>query len=111
VRYVPTNSGKHLPEQSNTIKEKVMKTTALAVLSALLMSAAGPVFAMSHQERLACAWTAGNCLDRGKLLEQRVMEIKNEIAKNTNGSPDEVKKLEKKLHEAMDELKRVENES
>jgi coenzyme F420-reducing hydrogenase delta subunit len=88
-----------------------MKTTTLAVLSALLMSAAGPVFAMSHQEQLACAWTAGNCLDRGKLLEKRIMEIRNEMARNTNSSSEEMKKLEKKLQDATDELKRVGNES
>lgn len=88
-----------------------MKTSALVVMSAFLMSAAVPVFAMTHQEKLACAMTAGNCLDRGKLLEQRIVEIKHEIAKDTNGPPDEVKKLDNKLQDAMDELKRVENES
>jgi len=88
-----------------------MKTTSLVVMSAFLMSAASPVFAMSHQERLACAWTAGNCFDETKILEKRITEIKSEIRKSGNGSPDEVKKLEKKLTEAMDELKRVENES
>ena len=86
-----------------------MKTTALAVLSALLMSAAGPVFAMSHQERLACAWTAGNCFDEAKLLEKRITEIKKEIQMNANGSPEEVKKLEKKLQEATDRLQRIES--
>ncbi len=84
-----------------------MKTTALAVLSALLMSAASPVFAMSHQERLACVWTAGNCFDEAKILEKRITEIKSEIKKSGNGSPDELKKLEKKLQEAMDQLKKV----
>lgn len=88
-----------------------MKTSTLVVMSAFLMSSAVPVFAMTHQEKLACVMTAGNCLDRGKLLEKRVMEIKNEIAKNTNGSQEEVKKLDKKLRDTMDELKRVENES
>lgn len=88
-----------------------MKTTALAVLSALLMSAAGPVFAMSHQEQLACAWTAGNCFDEAKILEKRITEIKNEIQKNTNGSPEELKVLEKKLQDTMNELKRVEDEN
>ena len=47
-------------------------------------------------------------------LEARMLqalEIKNEIAKNTNSSPEEVKKLDKKLQDTMDELKRVENES
>lgn len=86
-----------------------MKTTALAVLSALLMSAAGPVFAMSHQEQLACAWTAGNCLDEAKILEKRITEIKGEIQKNANGSPEELKVLEKKLQEAMDQLERIEH--
>jgi len=64
-----------------------MKTSALAVMSAFLMSAAVPVFAMAHQEKLACAMTAGNRLDRGKLLEKRIMEIKNQIAQYTNSSP------------------------
>ncbi|KAF0220282.1 MAG: hypothetical protein FD174_1362 [Geobacteraceae bacterium] len=88
-----------------------MKTSALAVTLAFLVSAAGPVYALTHQEKLACAMTAGNCLNTAKLLEKRIMEIKNEIAKNTNGSPEEVKKLDRKLQDAMDELKRVENET
>lgn len=78
-------------------------------MSALLMSAAGPVFAMSHQERLACAWTAGNCFDEAKLLEKRITEIKSEIRKNSNGSAEELKKLENKLQEATDRLQRVES--
>lgn len=86
-----------------------MKTTTLAVLSAFLMSAASPVFAMSHQERLACAWTAGNCFDEAKLLEMRITEIKDEIRKNAYGSPEEVKKLEKKLQAAMDRLEKIES--
>jgi Skp family chaperone for outer membrane proteins len=88
-----------------------MKTTTLVVMSAFLMSAAGPVFAMSHQEQLACAWTAGNCFDEAKILEKKITEIKSEIQKSGNGSPDELKKLENKLQDTMDELKRVENES
>ena len=86
-----------------------MKTTTLVVMSAFLMSAASPVFAMSHQERLACAWTAGNCFDEARILEKRITEIKTEIQKSGNGSPDEEKKLEKKLQEAMDQLKKVED--
>ena len=88
-----------------------MKTTTLAVMSALLMSAAGPVFAMSHQEQLACVWTAGNCLDEAKILEKRITEIKYEIQKNTNGAPEEAKVLEKRLQEAKDRLQRIESES
>jgi len=76
-------------------------------MSAFLMSAASPVFAMSHQEQLACAWTAGNCFDEAKILEKRITEIKDEIQKNTNGSPEELKVLEKKLQETKDQLKRI----
>ncbi|HIJ97346.1 MAG TPA: hypothetical protein HPP94_16750 [Desulfuromonadales bacterium] len=85
-----------------------MKTSALVVLSAFLMSVAAPVFAMTHQEQLACAWTAGNCLDEAKILEKKIAEIKSDIRKSANSSPEEVKKLEKKLQEAMDRLERVE---
>jgi hypothetical protein len=88
-----------------------MKTSTLVVMSAVLMSAASPVFAMTHQQQLACTWTAGNCLDEAKLLEKRIMEIKNEIKQNANASPDEAKKLEKKLQDTMLELKRVEDET
>jgi len=76
-------------------------------MSAFLMSAASPVFAMSHQEQLACAWTAGNCFDEAKILEKRITEIKDEIQKNTNGSPEELKVLGKKLQETKNQLERI----
>ncbi|MEI6207060.1 MAG: hypothetical protein WCP20_09775 [Desulfuromonadales bacterium] len=85
-----------------------MKTSALAVTLAFLVPAAGPVFAQSHQEQIICAMTAGNCLDRAKIIEKRIMDIKTEIAKNVNVSPEEAKKLDKKLQDTMGELKRVE---
>lgn len=84
-----------------------MKTTTLAVLSALLMSATGPVFAMSHQEQLACAWTAGNCLNEAKIPEKGITENNNEIQKSANGAPEEVKRLEKKLQEIKDQLESI----
>jgi hypothetical protein len=86
-----------------------MKTRVLIVTSAFVMSAAVPVFAQSHQQQLACVWTAGNCLDEVKILEKRILQIKNEIAKNN--SSEEAKKLEKKLQDATGELKRVEDET
>lgn len=85
-----------------------MKTSALVVMSVFLMSVANPVFAMSHQERLACTWTAGNCLNEAKILEKRITEIKSEIQKNANGSPEELKVLEKKLRESKGQLERIE---
>lgn len=84
-----------------------MKTSALVVMSAFLMSAASPVFAMTHQQQLACAWTAGNCLDEAKILEKRVVEIKNEINKGAINSPDEIKKLEDKLRNTMEQLDKI----
>jgi hypothetical protein len=88
-----------------------MKTSALAVTLAFLVAAAGPVFAQPHQEQVICAMTAGNCLDRAKIIEKRIMDIKAEIAKNVNGPPEVTKKLERKLRDTMGELERVEAES
>jgi Skp family chaperone for outer membrane proteins len=87
-----------------------MKKIVLVIMSAFLMSAAVPAFALTHQERVICAMSAGNCLDEAKILEKRIMEIKKEIEKSANGSPKEAKKLEKKLQDTMDELKSVEDE-
>lgn len=81
-----------------------MKTIALVVMSAFLMSVAVPVFAMTHQQRIACAMTAGNCLDEAKALEKEIMEIKNEIKKRANESTEDMKKLENKLQKATDRL-------
>lgn len=71
-----------------------MKTIALVVMSAFLMSVAVPVFAMTHQQRIACAMTAGNCLDEAKALEKEIMEIKNEIKMHANESPEYINKME-----------------
>ncbi|NVN93410.1 MAG: hypothetical protein HXX11_22830 [Desulfuromonadales bacterium] len=84
-----------------------MKTSALVVMSAFLMSAAVPVFAMTHQERLACAMTAGNCLDDEKNLEKQKIEIKNETDKGSINSSDEIKKPEKKLRNTMERLDNI----
>ena len=88
-----------------------MKTIVLVIMSAFLMSAAVPAFALTHQERVICAMSAGNCPDKAKILEKRILEIKSEIEKNANGSPEKAKKLYKKLQDTMDELKRVEDET
>ncbi len=63
-------------------------------MSAFLMSVAVPVFAMTHQQRIACAMTAGNCLDEAKALEKEIMEIKNEIKMHANESPEYINKME-----------------
>jgi len=85
-----------------------MKTTVFLAMSALLLYAANPVFAMTHQELLACTWTAGNCLDESKILEERIAKIEKEIKESASRSPEEVKKLEQKLLDTKDQLARVE---
>jgi len=84
-----------------------MKTSALVVMMAFLMSAAVPVFAMTHQERLACAMTAGNCLDDEKNLEKQKVEIKNGTNKGSINSSDEIKKPEKKPRNTLERLDNI----
>lgn len=85
-----------------------MKTKAFLTSSALLIFAANPVFAMTHQERLACRWTAGNCLDESKILEKRIAKIEKDLKDRASRSPEEVKTLEKKLQDTKDRLEKVE---
>lgn len=85
-----------------------MKTRVFLTMSTLLLFAANPVFAMTHQQRLACTWTAGNCLDEAKILEKRIEKIEKDIKESASSSPEEVKKLEKKLQDTKDQLERVE---
>ena len=84
-----------------------MKTGVLVVMSAFLMSAAAPVFALTPQEKVICAMSAGNCLDEEKNLEKQVVEIRNEINKVASISPDEMKKLENKLRNTLDRLGKI----
>jgi esterase/lipase len=84
-----------------------MKTGALVVMSAFLMSAAGQVFAWTNQDQLACELAQVNCPVETKSLVKRTTEIKNEIKKSANGPPEEIKKLEKMLQDAMDQLKKI----
>ena len=86
-----------------------MKTSALVVMSVFLMSAAAPVFALTPQEKVICAMAAGNCMDSEKNLEKQVVEIRNEISKGANNSPDEMKKLEGKLRNTMERLDKIKN--
>ena len=85
-----------------------MKTSGFLTMSGLLLFAANPVFAMTHQQRLACTWTAGNCLDESKILEKRIQKIEKDIKDSAGRSLEEVKKLEKTLQDTKDQLERVE---
>ena len=55
-----------------------MKTRALLVMSAFLLSATGPVFAWTNQDQLACEVAQVNCPAETKSLVPRTMAIQSE---------------------------------
>jgi hypothetical protein len=77
-------------------------------MAVFLMSAAVPVFAQTAPEKQTCAISANTCLDKAKILEKRVMKLKKEIKAGKNYSPEEMKILDQKLQDAMDQLDKVE---
>jgi len=85
-----------------------MKTSAIVLMAAFLMSAAVPVFANTAQEQQTCAISANTCLDKAQILQKRIKKMKADIKKGANYSPEEMKMLEQKLQDAMDQLDKVE---
>jgi hypothetical protein len=85
-----------------------MKTSALVVMAAFLMSAAVPVFAQTASEKETCAIAASSCVDTTKLLEKRIMKLKKEIKSGKNYSTEDMKMLEQKLQDAIDQLDKME---
>jgi len=85
-----------------------MKTSAILVMAAFLMSAAVPVFANTAQEQQTCAISANTCLDKAQILQKRIKKMKADVKKGANYSPEEMKMLEQKLQDAMDQLDKVE---
>ncbi len=86
-----------------------MKKLAIIVLSAFLTAAALPVYADTAQEQETCAIAANNCLNKADILQKRINRLKAQISKGEKKySMEEMKMLEKKLQEAMDQLDRVE---
>lgn len=85
-----------------------MRTSAILVMTAFLMSAAVPVFADTAQDKETCAISANTCLDKAKILQKKVAKLKKEIKAGKSVSPEEMKMLEQKLQDAMDQLDKVE---
>jgi len=77
-------------------------------MAAFLMSAAVPVFANTAQEQQTCATSANTCLDKAQILQKRIKKMKADVKKGANYSPEEMKMLEQKLQDAMDQLDKVE---
>jgi predicted RNA-binding protein with PIN domain len=84
-----------------------MKKIALAVMAVFLMSAAVPVFAATAQEQQQCAISAGTCLNKAEVVEKRMKKMKADVKKGTVYSPEEMKVLEQKLQDVMDQMDKM----
>jgi uncharacterized membrane protein (DUF106 family) len=81
-------------------------------MAALLISAAVPAIAQDTQEKVVCNISAKTCLNKVDILQKRIKKMNAEIKKgNKNYSAEEMKKLEQKLQEVMDQLENVEAKS
>ena len=85
-----------------------MKTSALVVMAALLMSAAVPVFAQTAPQQETCAISARTCLDKTKILERKIAKLRKEIKAGKPYSAEDMKALEQKLQDAIDQLDKIE---
>jgi predicted RNA-binding protein with PIN domain len=84
-----------------------MKTSALVLMAAFLMSAAVPVFAATAQEQQQCAISAGTCLSKAEVVEKRMKKMKGDIKKGTMYSPEDMKVLEQKLQDVQDQMDKM----
>jgi hypothetical protein len=84
-----------------------MKAIAMVIMAAFLMSAAVPVFAETSQEREQCAISAGSCLNKAEVVEKRMKKMHEEIKKGTTYPPEEMKVLDQKLQDVMDQMDKM----
>lgn len=84
-----------------------MKASALLVMAAFLMSAAVPVFAQTAQEKELCAISANTCLTKAEVVEKRMKKMKGEIKKGKTYSSEDMKVLEQKLQDVMDQMDKM----
>jgi Skp family chaperone for outer membrane proteins len=84
-----------------------MKASALLVMAAFLMSSAVPVFASTAQEQATCAISAGTCLNKAEVVQKRMKKMKADVKKGTTYSPEEMKALEQKLQEVIDQMDKM----
>jgi len=89
-----------------------MKKSAIIAMAALLISAGAPAIAQDAQERAICNISAKTCLNKAEILQKRIKKLNADIKKgNKNYSVEEMKKLEQKLQEAMDQMDKLEAKS
>ncbi|MBJ6726723.1 coiled-coil domain-containing protein [Geomesophilobacter sediminis] len=87
-----------------------MRAAAFPVLASFLVAATVPAFAQTSQnQRDECLLTSRNCMDQVDDLQKRVHKLNRELKKGTRAySPDELKKLQQKLRETNEQLRRLE---
>jgi hypothetical protein len=89
-----------------------MRTKAIVVITAVMMGAALPVIAQTHEEQVSCELAAKNCLNRAEILEKKVKKLNAEIKKGSSKySAEDLKKLEDKLKETQDLLDKMEGKA
>ncbi len=85
-----------------------MRISAISVIAILLLSAAA-AFAQDDQERAICNISVKTCQNLVDILQKRIRKLNAEIKRgNDRYSAEEMKKLEQKLRDAMEQLDRVE---
>jgi len=89
-----------------------MKKIAIISLSAFVMAVAGPAIAQNSTEKEVCRISAITCVNLAGNLRKRIKTLNAEIAKGSaKYSLEDLKMLEQKLQEAMNQLDRMEAES
>ena len=86
-----------------------MKKSAIIAMAAFLISTAAPAIAENAQEQAVCNISAKTCLNKADILQKRIKKLNAEMKKgNKKYSAEEMKILEQKLQDAMDQLDKVE---
>ncbi len=90
-----------------------MKKNVIFILVAFAAASVLPVFAQqTSQEKVICELAAKNCLNQVEILQKRIKKLDADIKKGTKTySPEELKKLEKKLQETRELLDKLEGSS
>ncbi len=85
-----------------------MRISAISVIAILLVSATA-ASAQDDQERAICNISVKTCQNLVDILQKRIRKLNAEIKRgNDRYSAEEMKKLEQKLRDAMEQLDRVE---
>jgi hypothetical protein len=88
-------------------RREVMKASSMVIMTAFLISAAVPVFAETAQDREQCAISAGSCLNKAEVVEKRMKKMHEEMKKGVTYPPEEMKVLEQKIQDVMDQMDKM----